>query len=613
MPTLDYSVSAQIARREQLRRRHRETVGDVRSVSMKENSPRSRMWESMAWLGVPGVDQDAVAQYLLGSDPWGPCAFCPCMSMQVLVRFGETMPSALRTHLEQYVQQYLDKERGARFAGFNDNFPAMSATCLALAGLYFNDEQWSRGAEPVLASALALLARRDYFSEYLSTTYSTLTLAMSAEMVNYSPDPTVREAAAEIERRSWAELLPHWHAPSCSLAGPHSRSYETDSVCHVTLLNMLFWGCFGSEFIPLNSFDWLYPPRPELVIHHEGDVDFMRAHGLWHTATEFHVPDDLAPLLLDPQLPRTEIGWAEGGLFRDIVSPEAGFDAPWHGVPYPMAANRVVTHLSPSFTLGTAGRDWLNGDQHDAFIFKASTARPLGGPQPARSLFTRYVSGDKTPGEDNYYPDLQKNSTRDLLHEEGRRHCLQADNLAVVAYWPKRRLDQAPTRKLGLEVLIPCHFSLPDEVWLGETRIGEATTEMSHPEPLFVREGQAFLALLPLALDDAGRTAAVRAEHRGKYLVVEYLNYEGEERQFTQPELLPLRSGFVAIAEEAAGRDFATWRRQLAQISPHDRTMYAGGETREIEVEYEGAHLKMRLNHATESVQFATVNGKSVE
>jgi hypothetical protein len=465
----------------------------------------------------------------------------------------------------------------------------------------------------VLASALELLARRDYFSEYLSTTYSPLTVAMSAEIANLSADATVREMAAAIERRAWTDVLRHWHAPMCSLAGPHARSYECDSVSHVTLLNMLFWSCFGSEIIPLNSYDWLYPPRPELVIHHEGDVDFMRCHALWHTATEYHVPAEAARLLVEPALPRTETGWAEGGLFRDIVPSEANFDPPWHGLPYPMGPNRLTTYLSPSFTLGTANRDWLNGDQQDLFIVKAATGHRPGGPQPCRSIFTRYVSGDKIPGEDNYYPDMKKHSTKDLLHEEGRRHALQSEGVALVAYWPKRRLDHAPMRKLGLEILIPCHFSTPEEVWLGDTRLGEGTAELSTPEPLFVREGETFLAFLPLAVDDAGRTAAVRAEHRGKYLVVEYLNYEGEERLFTQAELLPLRNGFVTIAEEAAGRDFAAWRHQAAQVTPLDRTMYAGGETREIEVTYGETKLKMRLNHATESVQFATVNGENVE
>lgn len=613
MSTLDYSLAAQAARREHLRQLHRRTVGDIRHVAIQEGSPRSRMWESLAWLGVPEVDQEAVAAYLLGTEPWGPCAFCPCVSMQVLVRGDDPLPARLRSSLEQYVQTYLDHERGARFAGFNDNFPAMSATCLTLAGRYFNDERWSRGAEEVLASAVELLTRRDYYSEYLSTTYSTLTLAMSAEMVNYAADPTVRELAALCEQRSWMELLRHWHQPSCSLAGPHSRSYETDSVSHVTLLNMLLWGCFGSELIPINQADWLYPPRPELVIHHEGDLDFMRAHGLWHTATDYHVPEELAALLLDPDLPRTEIGWAEAGLFRDIVPAEAEFEAPWHGLPYPMTAHRVVTYLSSSFTLGTANCDWLNGDQHDAFIWKAAPGPGADGPQPARTLFTRYVSGGKRPGEDNYHPDMKKGSSRDLLVEEGRRHCLQADGVAVVAYWPKRRLEKAPTSKLGLQILIPCHFSTPEEVWLGETRVGAATVELAEPAGLYVREGEAFLALLPLAVDEAGRTSAVRAERRGAYLVVEYLNYEGEPRLFTAAELLPLRNGFVAVAEEAAGRDFAAWRRQVAQTTPHDRTMYAGGETREVEVEYEGTRLKLRFNHATESVQFATVNGRSVE
>ncbi len=609
----DCSPAAQAARRDQLRRRHRQTLRDIRNVTIEEGSPRSRMWEAMAWLGVPEVDQEAVAAYVIGSDPWGPCAFCPCVSMQLLVRWGETMPDSLREHLEQYTQAHLDHERGARFAGFNDNFPAMSAACLALAGKYYNNEDWSRGAEEVLVSAVELLKRRDYLSEYLSTTYTPLTLAMAAETVNHSTDAAVREPAVLVEKRVWTELLRHWHVPSCSLAGPHSRSYECDSVSHVTLLNMLLWGCFGSELIPINPYDRLYPPPPELVIHHEGDLDFLRSHALWHTSTEYHVPQDLAQLLVEPALPRTEIGWAECGLFRDIVSPEAGFDPPWHGLPYPMAANLVVSYLSPSFTLGTANRDWLNGDQHDLFIWKAATSHRPGGPQPCRTLFTRYVSGHKTPGEDNYYPDLKKHSTRDLLHEEGRRHALQHENVALVAYWPKRRLDKAPTDKLGLEILIPCHFSAPDEAWLGEIRLGGELTETAEPEPLFVREGAAFLALLPLAVDDAGRTIATRAERRGQYLVVEYLNYEGEPRLFSQPELVALRNGLVAVAEEAGGRDFSAWRRQVAQTPVRDWTMYAGGETREIEAEYGTVRLRLRLNHATESVQYATVNGEVVE
>jgi hypothetical protein len=373
------------------------------------------------------------------------------------------------------------------------------------------------------------------------------------------------------------------------------------------------WLCFGPEWIPLNPRDWLYPPPPALVIHHEGDLDFVRASALWHTATTFHVPEDAARYLTEPRYPRTEVGWAEGGLFRDIVPPEAGFPPPWHGLPYAMAANRAYSYLSPSFTLATANRDWLNGDQHDIFILKATTGHKPGGPQPCRTLFTRYVSGHKIPGQDNYYPDLKKNSTSDLLHEEGRRHCVQHEKVALVAYWPKRRLTKAPTGKLALNVLLPCHFSAPDEVWLGDFRFGEGEVETATPAPLFVREGPTFVALLPLAVDDAGRTVATRLERRGAYLVAEYLNYEGEERQFTEAELLPLRNGVVAIAEEAEGRDFAQWRRQVAQAAVRDYTLYAGGETRQIEVDYEGLALRLRLNHATESVQFATVNGKAVE
>lgn len=165
---LDYSTQAQAARRADLQRIHREFVGAIDNSTIEEGSPRSRMWEALAWLSGPAPDQEAIERYVLGPDPWGPCAFCPAVSMQLLVRFAGKMTDALRRHLEQYAYQYLDKERGARFSGYNDNFPAMSACCLALAGAYFGESRHSRGAEEVLASARDLLTRRDYLSEYLS-------------------------------------------------------------------------------------------------------------------------------------------------------------------------------------------------------------------------------------------------------------------------------------------------------------------------------------------------------------------------------------------------------------------------------------------------------------
>lgn len=610
--TLDYSPKAQAQRREDLRQVHRHSLGGVDNVHIREELSRSRMWHALAWLAGPDPGAEAIEKYIIGPDPWGPCAFSPAVSMQLLVRFAEVMSAGLRAHLENYATAYLEHETRARFAGYNDNFPAMSAVCLALAGRYFDQPQWSRGAETVLQSAVELLRRRDYMSEYLSTTYSPITLGMFAEIVEYTNDSTVQEMATELESRLWGELLSHWHIPSCSLAGPHSRSYELDSVAHVTMLHYVMYSCFGRELVPLNPRDYLYPPPPELVIHHEGDIDFVRAGALWDVSPTYHVPAEVVGLLLEPNLPRTEVGTAEGGQFRDIVAEEAGFDPPWHGLPYAPGVGRLVTYLSEHFTLGTASRDWLNGDQQDIFTLKVSTRHKQPWPQPPRILFTRYVSGHKIPGEDNYYPDLKKNSTMDLLHEEGRRHCLQSDNLAVVAYWPKRRLDKAPTNKLALNLLLPCHFSRPDEVWLGETKVGDKTVELAEPQALFVREGATFVAVLPLTVDDLGRKCAVRAEQRGVYLVVEYVNYEGEERIFTQPELLPIRNGFAAIVEEAQGRDFAAWRRQLSGLQTREEWS-PNTEVRSVEFTYGETQLKLQFSPATEFVQYATVNREMVE
>jgi len=104
----------------------------------------------------------------------------------------------------------------------------------------------------------------------------------------------------------------------------------------------------------------------------------------------------------------------------------------------------------------------------------------------------------------------------------------------------------------------------------------------------------------------------VRAEQRGVYLVVEYVNYEGEERIFTQPELLPIRNGFAAIVEEAQGRDFAAWRRQLSGLQTREEWS-PNTEVRSVEFTYGETQLKLQFSPATEFVQYATVNREMVE
>jgi len=438
---LKASPQAQAERRAALFALHRQTLGRVDRLIDGPLGQRMRMMHALPWLADPEADSEAIERFIIGDETWGHCAFSPTLALQLLVRHAERMTDRLRQHLEDYAGEWLDSEAQKGFRGFNDNFPAMAACCLALAGRYFDDEKRTRQAGDVLQSAVDLLQRRDYLSEYLSTTYSPICVAMFAEMVEYATDDDLCRTAAELEARSWRELLSHWHVASGSLAGPHARSYERDSNGHIHLLHHVLWACFGERWTPINPHDQLYPePPPQMLIHH-ASIDFVRASGLWIVAPTYHPDERAVGYLRDQRLPRTEVGTAESGLFRDIVPEEAGFDPRGVGQPYPSAVHRLVSHLSEHFTVGTASRNWLNGDQHDGFIVKASTAHRAPSPQPPRTLFTRFVSGDKTPGEANPYPDMKKDGAPWLLAEEGRRFIVAHENRALVAYWPKRRLS----------------------------------------------------------------------------------------------------------------------------------------------------------------------------
>ena len=88
---LDFSSEAQAERRGQLRSIHRESVGAVGNIDIQESSPRSRMWHATAWLVDPEADSSAIERYIVGDEQWGPCAFCPAVSMQMLVRWSDRM------------------------------------------------------------------------------------------------------------------------------------------------------------------------------------------------------------------------------------------------------------------------------------------------------------------------------------------------------------------------------------------------------------------------------------------------------------------------------------------------------------------------------------------
>ncbi len=78
-------------------------------------------------------------------------------------------------------------------------------------------------------------------SEYNSPTYTALTLWFLALIAEHSTTEAARRLALFLEERLWVDVAMHFHAPSQQFAGPHSRSYQDDSVggfsaLHCTML-----------------------------------------------------------------------------------------------------------------------------------------------------------------------------------------------------------------------------------------------------------------------------------------------------------------------------------------------------------------------------------------
>ncbi|MFW5915658.1 MAG: hypothetical protein ACOCTQ_04215, partial [Planctomycetota bacterium] len=169
-----------------------------------------------------------------------------------------------------------------------------------------------------------------------------------------------------------------------------------------------------------------------------------------------------------------------------------------------------------------------------------------------------------------------------------------------------------PTNRLAVNLLIGCHFSFPDEFRVGSRVVRDDPVTATDPEPMFLREGSVFVALLPLAVTDMGREQALWAGRRGRYLLVELINYAGADREFSEPELLSIRNGFAVCIEEADGRDFDAWCEHAASAKVDDAVRH-GQDVRTTKFGWQKTRLEMCFNHATEAVQYATIDGNAVD
>jgi len=562
---------------------------------------REKLWHCLP-LMYAGGEQAARANAIIEAVETRYCHFSPMTAMQLLLGYKDRLTNAAEKKLVAYVRESVPSaaEERIRFPMYNDNFAALATFTLLTAGELLEDAAAFSAGERKLMQLIDCLTRRGTVMEFGSPTYTPITTHILAEIVNHVKDERIRALALQCEARMWAEIAIHYHPPTGQFAGPYSRAYLVDSVGHPHNVHGLLHLAFGDD-VRIRPVEALFPERPGQV-EHIGVETLMLPNLAWLYSGDVHCPEAIAALLLRKTYPFDAVATAECLPGEESAYPDEAAEHPaWSGP--------NVVHMTEDYALGTSAGQFYDGAISDSFHAVYRTRAAMRDWTDARAVFCRYFFNDRTPGRDNVYNGKQ--SGAEMLRDEGRKFAIQRGNAALVAYRPKPYEAKRAT-SMKLSVLFPVHFRDVDAIWLGDRPARKEGDASELPVPVYVQDGPVYFCFRPLALSDAGRSAAVKIERSGEYAMISFFNYEGPAKTFSPKEAMLLANGFVVhVGSEAEDGSFDAFRARASAGSLSDEmTQQLEGYTRRIRYAHPDATFDFAYSPRSEGVLYAAIDGR---
>lgn len=548
-----YDAPGQLKRRKQINELHQKFCAGLFNNDgvwigpPTEATPRVRFWHSMSLLDNPVTRQKADAVIRRCFTDRAKLAefshFEYCASAQILTKQRDSLDASNQEALTGVIQECFARQRPIYFRGYNDNFPAMENLTATLGGEIVDDPQARKRGIDGMHRLLELLTRRGLLSEYTSSTYTPITLLCYADIAEHSTDAEAKRLASDIESRVWLDLASHFHPATNILAGPHSRAYNVDSVGHLYQLHMMMYQAFG-EKVWLNPVNFLFPPAPKQVIHHDGDVAFMQASNVWVASGTYHPQPNIEQLAFDKAMPfqvtaTSEFGAAEMPI---QVRTDGKFQKIAELFEYPCGELVSTSYLTQDYAVGSGTCQFHDGNQTDTFFVNFRRAEKPSTLADISTIFARYATNGAGPGIPARDPRNESGeASADLFFDSGRIRTVQKKNTALAVYQSKAQfLDDYSV--LRLVIVVPVFYHGLRRVGLGEN----FKTSSTEPETVWIEDDYLYASFRPLLLTNYGRRAAVTVSQNNGYLSISFYNYDGQPRRFTRKELLNSLNGFVA-------------------------------------------------------------------
>jgi hypothetical protein len=467
----------------------------------------------------------------------------------------------INVHLDKIADGFLEDHWN--FVGTNDNFPCM-ATCgnILYAERTVNKEQLEKGMER-LSQFKAQLTRSGVNTEYSSQAYCFLQIEPIAMIAELTKDEEIRKLALKIEERLWIDVLGHYHLPSGKMAGPWSRSYQWD-MRGVGLPFSMFDYVLG-EITPFVFLDDYFLPSEEWI-----KVRAASCYG-----NEYHCPQYLIDWVKNRKYPFHFIGTADGsasyddlgmkklGLNADTMNPFIDYDLE----PYGAWNSRIETYMTKKYTVGSSTVPYHSGQQTESFLITYPKKNIDISPRNTATIFSRcIINGQETlSGHTDGYGDRSI-----LFSERGRRMVAQHKNTVMVLYKPKR-YNRTKVTSLSVGIYIPNDqwgdgTNTIDELWVGDRKVSGNIFTAKDNMTVYIRDGDVYMAFIPLVPVNYGTDYNLRVREHAGYTIVEFFNYQGEEKDFSRNQFALTGNGFICeVASTDEYPSFEAFKDKISQ------------------------------------------------
>jgi hypothetical protein len=508
-------------------------------------------------------------------------------AVQLLVVHREKLTDPVRVKLEGWARHALgdfpgDHQADYQFHGANDNMPSKATLGLILGGEYFGDQRAIDHGLWNLRQLRALLTRRGLMSEYTCPTYSPLTLVNLTEIALHARHPEAATLARQCVERIWSDILGHFHAPTGTMAGPYSRSYQMDATAHFSTATCLLWLALGDDWASFNPLEELQR-NPIRLVHHHSDITTQLGVLAWLTA---------CPLIPPAQL----IHWMEQRTYPFRLLANAERCGP------ESAEVHTSLYAEEDFALGTSLDEPWTRLQSEAFFLQYRRQAPRRDITGVRTLYARYLFNDQRP---------YSSGGRDQLQPQAMAHTIHKDRIALMLTRPLERLSAKPVTALKFSAVLPTHFGAIEHI---EIQAGTTNSPCGHH--VFIKEGPVYIALRGLhatrlgddATDATSAATGIRIEPTddGEFQVISFYNYAGPARQFAESEIVTTLNGFIAVIGLAAEETFDQFKQRVSSAQLLD---YYAFDQRTITYQLGDTELSASFAPAANRFRFATIDG----